>query len=176
MITEKELISGGFMSRFSPIEGVVTSVTPLQNGNCTSPCTLLVYLQTQYQEIYQVLVDYSTYVLDQKPIGQGDTIIAFYDTMAPMPLIYPPQYRATAVVFPGSGEYAMFDYFDQDLRNSDNTLVLNLSGTTLFQLPNGQYYLGIPGGQYLLVLYSSTTRSIPAQTTPSRIIVFCSTN
>ena len=162
------------MSRFSPIEGVVTSITPIQNGNCTSYCTFLVYLQTQYQETYQVLVDYSTYVLDQKPISRGDRLIVFYDTTAPMTLIYPPLYRAVAIVFPDKNEYAMFDYFDRNLKNSDNTLVLNLSGTTTYQLPNGQYYLGMPGDQYLLVLYSSTTRSIPAQTTPSRIVVFCS--
>lgn len=162
------------MNRFSPIEGLVTSVTPLQSGNITSCCTLLVYIQTRYQEVYQVLVSSSTYVLDQKPIRRGDTIIAFYDTTAPMPLIYPPQYQAVAVVFPEQGEYAAFDYFDRNLRNSDNTLVLNLSGTTAMQLPNGQYYLGIPGDQYLLVLYTATTRSIPAQTTPHRIVVFCS--
>ena len=88
------------MSRFLPIEGVVTSITPLQSGNSTSYCTFLVYLQTQYQETYQVLVDYSTYVLDQKPIRRGDHHYCFYDTMAPMPLIYPPQYRAVVIVFP----------------------------------------------------------------------------
>ena len=162
------------MSRFSPIEGLVTSVTPHQSGNTYSYCTLLVYIRTRYQEDYQVLVSSSTFVLDQKPIQQGDTIIAFYDTTAPMPLIYQPQYQAVAVVFPQRGEYAMFDYFDRNLRNSDNSLVLNLSGSTAMQLPNGQYYMGVPGGQYLLVLYSATTRSIPAQTTPHRIVIFCS--
>ncbi len=162
------------MSRFSPIEGLVTSVTPLQSGNTSSYCTLLVYIRPRYQGYYQVLVGSSTFVLDQKPIQQGDTIIAFYDTTAPMPLIYPPQYQAVAVVFPQRGEYAMFDYFDRNLRNSDNSLVLNLSGSTAMQLPNGQYYMGVPGGQYLLVLYSATTRSIPAQTTPHRIVIFCS--
>ncbi len=162
------------MSRVYPNEGLFTSVTPLQSGNTSSYCTLLVYIRTRYQEDYQVLVSSSTFVLDQKPIQQGDTIIAFYDTTAPMPLIYPPQYQAVAVVFPQRGEYAMFDYFDRNLRNSDNSLVLNLSGSTAMQLPNGQYYMGVPGGQYLLVLYSATTRSIPAQTTPHRIVIFCS--
>ncbi len=161
------------MSRFSPIEGLVTSVTPLQSVNSTSYCTLLVYIQTRYQQTYQVIVSSSTYVLDQKPIRRGDTIIAFYDTTAPMPLIQPPQYQAVAVVFPCNGEYAVFDYFDRNLRNSDNTLILNISQTTSMQLPNGQYYLGVPGGQYLLALYTATTRSVPAQATPHRLIVFC---
>ncbi len=161
------------MSRYSPIEGVVTSVTPFQSGNRTYYCTLSVQIQTMYQETYQVLVDSSAYVLDQKPIRRGDSIIAFYDTTAPMPLIYPPQYRAVAVVVRTCMEYAALDYFDQNLRNSDNTLVLTLSGATSLQLPNGQYYSGVPKDQYMLVLYTTTTRSIPAQTTPTRVIVFC---
>ena len=160
------------MSRFSPVEGVVTSVTPLQSGNATYYCTLLVYVQGQ--ETFQLLVDPSTFVLDQRPVRRGDRIIAFYDTTAPMPLIYPPQYRAVALVVTSCKEFAFLDYFDQNLRNSDNTLVLNLSGSAPAQLPNGQYYLGAPGNQYMLVLYATTTRSIPAQTTPVRLIVFCS--
>ena len=162
------------MSHYSPLEGVVTSITPLQNGNRSYYCTLLIYIQTSYQETYQVLVDSNTYVLDQKPIRRGDNIIAFYDTTAPMPLIYPPQYRAAAVVLPAGGEYAMLDYFDRNLTNSENSLRLNLSGSTPLQLPNGQYYLGVPGGQYMLVLYTTHTKSIPAQTTPVRVIIFCS--
>ena len=159
------------MSQFSPIEGVVTSVTPLQTGNSSFYCTLLVYVQGQ--ETFQILLDTSTFVLDQRPIRRGDRIIAFYDITAPMPLIYPPQYRAVALVVAACKEFAMLDYFDRNLRNSDNTLVLNLSGSTPIQMPNGQYYLGVPGNQYMLVVYATTTRSIPAQTTPARLIVFC---
>lgn len=162
------------MNHYSPIEGVVTSVTPLQSGNRSYYCTLMLYVQTAYQETYQILVDTSTFVLDQKPVRRGDSVIAFYDTAAPAPLIYPPQYRAVAVVVRACKEFAMLDYFDQDLRNSENTLVLNLSQNTILQLPNGQYYLGTPGNQYMLVLYTTNTRSIPAQTTPLRVIVFCS--
>lgn len=162
------------MSRFSPIQGLVTSVTPLQSGNAASCCPLLLSIQTIYQEIYQVLISPNTYVLDQRPIRRGDTIIAFYDTAAPIPLINPPRYQAAAVVFPSSGEYAAFDYFDQNLKNSGNTLALNLSQATSVQFSNGQRYLGAPGGHYLLALYTATTRSIPPQTTPHRLVVFCS--
>ena len=160
------------MSRFSPVEGVVTSVTPLQSGNATYYCTLLVYVQGQ--ETFQLLVDPSTFVLDQRPVRRGDRIIAFYDTTAPMPLIYPPQYRAVALVVTSCKEFAFLDYFDQNLRNSDNTLVLNLSGYTNIRTQNGQIYPGQLGNQLLLVLYTGTTRSIPAQTSPDLITVFCS--
>ena len=38
------------MSRFSPIEGVVTSITPLQSGKTTSYFNILVYLKNQNKE------------------------------------------------------------------------------------------------------------------------------
>ena len=72
------------------------------------------------------------------------------------------------------GFQAMFDYFNQDLLNTDETLKLNISDSTNVLLPNGQTFFYNPGGHYLLVLYLFTTRSIPAQTTPQSVIVFCS--
>ncbi|MCI9635644.1 MAG: hypothetical protein HFG77_04480 [Hungatella sp.] len=160
------------MNQYSPIEGVVTSIAPLQSGSRPG-CVLLLYVQTDYQETFQILVDTSTYVLDQKPVRRGDPVIVFYDITAPVPLIYPPQYKAVAMLVRACNEFAMLDYFDQNLRNSENTLILNPSGSTTVQLPNGQYYQGTLGNQYMLVLYTTNTRSIPAQTTPVRIIVFC---
>jgi len=38
---------------------------------------------------------------------------------------------------------------------------------------NNQTFMGNPGNHTLVVLYSQTTRSIPAQTTPEKIIVLC---
>ena len=162
------------MSRFSPIEGIVTSISDFPFGNPASACTLLLSVQTIYGETYSIVLSPSTYVLNQAPIRQGDRIIAFYDTLAPMPLIYPPQYQAVVIVKPSRNQYAMLDTFNQNLRNSDNTLILNLSNYTNIRTQNGQIYPGQLGGQLLLVLYSATTRSIPAQTTPDTITVFCS--
>ncbi len=162
------------MSRFIPIEGIVTSVSPIQTGETSyNPCSLFLTLRDINQQDFNAILSSSTYVLNQEPILQGQTITVFYDSLAPMPLIYPPQYQAVAVVHSVPGRFAVMDYFNRNLINSDNTLRLNLSGNTLLRLHNGQYYLGIPGNQYLLVLYSSTTRSIPALTTPEEVTVFC---
>lgn len=164
------------MTRFAPIEGTITSISPVQTGETTyDPCSLYLTLRDNTQQTFHVILDSTAYVLNQQPVLQGDSVTVFYDTMAPMPLIYPPQYRAVAVVPSVTGQLAVLDYFNQNLINSDNTLRLNLSGDTQLRLPNGQYYLGIPGNQYLLVLYSVTTRSIPAQTTPAEVTVFCQT-
>ena len=163
------------MSQFSPVEGVVTSVAPMQTTTSDrSACTLMLTVLGRNRETFNVVLASNTYVLDQEPIQRGDIITAFYDTMAPMPLIYPPQYRAVAVVKTRVGQSAMLDYFDRNLLNSDGTLRLNRSGSTDVRLQNGQRFLETLGNQLLLMLYGATTRSIPAQTTPAEIMVFCS--
>ena len=162
------------MSHYSPLEGVVTSIaTYPASGGSISPCSLTLTLRSYYGDIYTVILHPSTYVLNQSPIRQGDTVIAFYDTEAPMPLIYPPQYQAAVVLEPAYGQYAMLDTFDQNLQNSEGTLRLNLGNRTDIRTQNGQMDQGVLAGHLLLVLYGKTTRSIPAQTTPDEIIVFC---
>lgn len=163
------------MSQFEPLEGVVTSVSPMRTtANDVTACTLMLSVLGRNRETFNIVLASNTFVLDQEPIQRGDTITVFYDTMAPMPLIYPPQYRAVAVVKTRVGQFAMLDYFDQNLLNSDGTLQLNRSGSTDIRLQNGQRFLGTLGNQLLLVVYGATTRSIPAQTTPSQVVVFCS--
>lgn len=163
------------MSQFEPVEGVVTSVAPMQSAtNDTSACTLMLTVLGQNRESFSVVLAANTYVFNQEPIQRGDIITAFYDTMAPMPLIYPPQYRAVALVKTRVGQSAMLDYFDRNLLSSDGTLKLNPSSSTDIRLQNGQRFLGTLGNQLLLVIYSATTRSIPAQTAPSDVVVFCS--
>ena len=64
-------------------------------------------------------------------------------------------------------------YFNNMLTASDQSLKLNLSPATEVVTRNNQTFYGNPGGNTLVVLYSSTTRSIPPQTSPDKIIVMC---
>ncbi|HWQ75786.1 MAG TPA: hypothetical protein VN441_10755, partial [Syntrophomonas sp.] len=59
------------------------------------------------------------------------------------------------------------------LESSDGQLRLNLSPYTVIVLTNGQLFSRYPGNRDLIVIYGPSTRSIPAQTTPYRIIVLC---
>lgn len=163
------------MSQFIPVTGMVTSISTMPGTtDDRSGCTLMfALLLTGTRNTVNFVVSSDTYVLDQATIRRGDTVTAFYDAMAPVPLIYPPQYRAVLLLKNTGSQFAAFDYFDQNLTNSDQTLRLIPSSTTAIHLSNGQTFLGSLGNQYLLALYTATTRSIPAQTTPSRIIVFC---
>ncbi len=67
------------------------------------------------------------------------------------------------------------DYYNKSLVNQDMTLQLNLDSRVDITTTNNQRFMGSPANNDLVVVYSSSTRSIPAQTTPSRIVVLCPT-
>ncbi len=162
------------MSRYAPVSGVVTSIAFFPSDQETdSSCALTLTIQDYYGSQNTVILDPTAYVLNQAPIRQGDPIIVFYDTTAPMPLVFPPRYRAAAVVRPAYAQSAYLDVFDQNLVSSDGLLKLELSPLTDTRTQNGQIYFGTLADHLMLVLFGSTTRSIPAQTTAESITVFC---
>mgnify|MGYP003562106654 FL=1 len=119
------------------------------------------------------VVSPSTYFVDQEMVAIGDQVSGYYDGNAPVPLIYPPQYRALVMVKDSPYQNVKVDYFDSQLVSSDGQLKLNLSPFTPILLTNGQAFTRNPTNRNLIVIYGPTTRSIPAQTTPYRIIVWC---
>jgi hypothetical protein len=70
-------------------------------------------------------------------------------------------------------ENVKVDFFNNDLVSSDGNLKLNLVPTTEIILTNDQPFDKYPGNRNLIVVYGPTTKSIPAQTTPYKIIVLC---
>lgn len=166
------------MSQYTPTTGRILQINWLNMGQGQMGCGLTLTLNTMDQGIIHMNVDGSTYILNNQRLMIGDVVTCFYSLTAPVPLIYPPTYRAVAIVHTNGNTYATLDEFTQEsccgrLTNSDNTLILNLSNRTTTLLPNGQLFGGTLSGKLLLVIYSTTTRSIPAQTTPETIIVFC---
>ena len=71
------------------------------------------------------------------------------------------------------GQMVTVAYFNNVLLAADQSLKLNLSNATEVVTRNNQTFYGNPGGNTLVVLYSSTTRSVPPQTTPDKVIVLC---
>ena len=160
------------MNAYPSITGVIQAVNSLQDTSAGNLCSFLLDLQTAGGPV-SLLLTANTYVMWCQPLNPGDTITAFYDPDAPMVLIYPPRYTALAVAKTGDGLQAVLDIFSQDLVNSDGTLQLNPDQNTQIRTPNGQRVMAIPGDSFLMVLYSETTRSIPAITVPKEITVFC---
>lgn len=123
--------------------------------------------------ITNMMISPDTYVVNQIRLRPGMTVTAFYDGNAPAPLIFPPQFQTSIISRQGPNETVTVDFFDNRLTAADNSLRLNPSRFTEISTQNGQIYPCPIRNQTLIVFYSATTRSIPPQTTPRRIIVLC---
>lgn len=153
---------------FISVNGTIQSIQPMKN-NC---CQIIASVRTE-QGIINVIVAPDTYVINNVTLRPGMTITAFYDANVPVPLIFPPQYHAVAIGRRILNESITMDFFNNNLVNSDNTLKLNLSPSTRILSSNGQRFTCDIRNRVLIVYYQTTTRSIPAQTTPSKVIVMC---
>ena len=163
------------MAAFTPVTGIITNIEYLRGtGNPINDCTILFTLEGENPSgPFQVQLPANAYVLSLHPFQIGDRATFFYDPNAPMVLIYPPRYTAVAGAYTPHGTSAMLDQFHDDLSTSDRSLKLNLAWNTPITLPNGQPFQGDLSNRLLFVLYSMTTRSIPPQTTPEQVVVFC---
>lgn len=160
------------MNSFPSITGVIAAVHSLADDRGNDLCSFLLDIQSADGPV-SLLLTSSTYVYDCECLENGDSITAFYDPNAPVPLIYPPRYTALVIVKTENGTQAALDVFDETLTNSDGTLRLNPDQHTDITTPNGQKIHGSLGGHMLLVLFSASTKSIPALAVPKDIVVFC---
>ncbi len=149
-----------------PIIGTILSIT--KGYNCYSQ---MVSLRTENGTV-NFMVGQETIIIDNKQLRKGMRIAAFYDSSQPAILIFPPQYNAVMITALGREEQIMLNYFDRNLLAADRSLQLNVAGNTNIETVNGQKFNCNIRDRVLLVYYTITTRSIPPQTTPSRIIVF----
>ncbi|WP_079505175.1 hypothetical protein [Mesobacillus jeotgali] len=163
------------MVKYQPFSGVVRmmndfSVTPSgQNEGCYRMMSVIDGTGRQVNFV----VEPKTYFVDHAMVEIGDQVTGYYDADAPVPMIYPPQYRALVVVKETRGQSVKVDFFNSQLTSSDGMLKLNLSPGMTIVLENGQRFTKSPANRNLIVVYGPATFSIPAQTTPYRIIVLC---
>lgn len=159
---------------YTPTAGIITAIEYQGDGAFGgSDCTLLLTVQSEDQGLVHILLPPGAYVLNLHPFQVGDRATFFYSLGAPMPLVFPPRYRAVAAAYTPQGVTAVLDVFDGRLLNSEGTLLLKPSWATPVTLPNGQIFMGNPGNRLILATYSATTRSFPAQTVPEQMVVFC---
>lgn len=108
-------------------------------------------------------------------IKMEDTLTGYVDPRKPVILIYPPQYYPELLVVTDTtqmGEVAV-GFFDENFVNDELSLKLNISDETKLIDQFGELLtIDDLAGKQLAVFYTVTTRSIPAQTTPSKIIAF----
>ncbi|MGE7926500.1 stalk domain-containing protein [Lysinibacillus xylanilyticus] len=106
-------------------------------------------------------------------LQKGDKVTAYTYANKPMLMIYPPQYNPEVIIVEtkemGTVEV---DFFNKELVNTDNTLKLNVGKETeILSLSGKKVKAEDLAEQHLLVFYTITTMSIPAQTPPSKVVV-----
>lgn len=153
---------------YVPITGVIRSITPF-SGEC---CSQFISLSTG-SGIINFVSSPETYIVNNTFLIPGMRVTAFYDSNQPVPLIFPPQYRAAVISQTARQEQIAYGYFDRNLLAADNSLELNIGPMTNVVTKNGQRFNCAIGGRTLIVFYTNTTRSIPPQTTPRKVIVAC---
>ncbi|RBP04944.1 hypothetical protein [Rossellomorea aquimaris] len=163
------------MVNFMSFHGTITMINDFVTGQDGEGegCYKLIFVEDGSGGSVNFVVSPTTYFVDHRMVAVGDRITGYYDGNAPVPFIYPPQYRALVMVKESSAQNVKVDYFNSQLESSDGTLRLNLSPYTQMVLTNGQSFSKYPGNRNLIVIYGPATMSIPAQTTPYRIIVWC---
>ena len=110
-----------------------------------------------------------TFVLGD-PIAVGDTITGFHDANLAVPMIYPTQYSPKVIVN-GDFENVAVDRFDEELVSFDGSLQLIIGEDTEVILQSGAAFDGDLTNRALVVVYDVSTRSIPAITTRSLVVV-----
>jgi hypothetical protein len=156
--------------------GTVEEVTKVDD------VTTKIYLKNKDDlEAYFILSE-NTYYADGVKIEKGLEITGYYESGKPMIMIYPPQYAIDIITPVYKEKFVKVDKFDSNLLSKDKQLKLNISEKTEIVWENNTqiYWFAKPtiedletvlGNRQMIVYYDFTTKSLPAQTTPSKIIV-----
>ncbi|MGN0135442.1 stalk domain-containing protein [Anaerotignum sp.] len=108
-------------------------------------------------------------------LTEGMEVAVVYDANGPMGMSMPPYLgNVTAVVANADAGFFTVGHFDEELTDMKNMLKLNIDENTMIQnLQGARIRLTAEDvkNQDALVFYGATTRSIPAQTTPSFVLL-----
>ncbi|WP_123054197.1 hypothetical protein [Clostridium sp. JN-1] len=163
------------VQKFAAFSGTVIRIGDFypDQSDTSRGCYKLMSLESKDKGPVNFMVSPGTYFVDHEVVEAGDEVTGFYDANAPAILIYPPQYPAIVMAKNTEYQNVTVDYFNNQLISSGGNLKLNIGPATEVILTNDQIFNRHPGNRNLIVVYGPTTKSIPAQTTPYRIIILC---
>lgn len=154
-------------AHFNSYTGNVKEIRESENEADT---TYVLLENKEGSEAYLIL-NKDTYFINDEEIIIGSEVTGYYDANAMMIMIYPPQYVAVVVMVSNNKQNIKVDLFDKNMISADNSLMLNINKDTKVVLKNGKDYKGDLTNRKLAVFYGASTRSIPAQTTPNKVVV-----
>lgn len=174
----EEISENLIVSRFASYSGIIKTISKGDNST-----TLLIEGDEDNNVMF--IISNDTYIGDDVKLEEGEKVVGYYDVTKPMTLIFPPQYNIEVLSSQTSDTNEKVDKFDNELISIDNFLKLNLSTDTKIVLKDG-IKMELPekieekdlktlvenlANRKLLVQYTVSTRSIPAQTSPVKIVV-----
>lgn len=115
----------------------------------------------------------STKKMEKAAFQKGQQIDAYYGKDKPMLMIYPPQISPELVVVHDAKTFGSVKVgkFDEKLRSLDNKLNLKVDSKTTFENTEGEKIERQDlSGKELIVFYTVATKSIPAQTAPTKVV------
>lgn len=154
-------------SRYMMATGVVKEIQPYHADKSAQ----FISVEGKNGEPTNLIVSANTYVVDNAELTEGTQVIYFYDATKPMILIYPAQINADVVAVIDDSRMIKVDVFNDELVSQDNFLKLNIAEDTVIVNADGSAYTGELANHKLVVIYDVSTKSIPAQTTPKKVIV-----
>jgi hypothetical protein len=152
---------------FGAFTGIIKSIS----DSVGTEGTISVFVESESGEQASFRISKDTFLLSSGDIKVGSRITGYYDANAPMLMIYPPQYNAQVVVVERSDQIVKVDQFDKDLVSMDKFLKLNVDKDTEIVQQDGTSYTGALENKKLVVVYTTSSKSMPSQTTPKKIVV-----
>ncbi|WP_341302620.1 stalk domain-containing protein [Lysinibacillus sp. FSL H8-0500] len=154
---------------FIKVTGIVENVDVRENATY--------YTVVEGDNTNIVIVDKDSLVFDntgkEVKLQKGDKVSAYSYAKKPMLAIYPPQYNPEVMIVEteemGTVEV---DFFNNELVDTENYVKLTIGPDTKLQSTSGKAVKAEDlAGQHLVAFYTVATMSIPAQTSPSKVIV-----
>lgn len=157
------------LKAFIKVEGTIEDVE--KNDGLT------LYTLDGKEEQFVLAVNEETLIYDnagkKTKLKIGDSVSAYTDSNKPMILIFPPQYTPDVVIVEKDEEStAVVGIFDDELVDPYLKLQLNVDVSSDISSASGDpVKVDDLKGNDLLVFYKVTTRSIPAQTSPEKVVL-----
>lgn len=154
---------------FSYFEGQIKKISKTEAG--------LILNVTSEEKESNFVISNTTYIPNKEEYKVGQTVRGYFDNNLPMIMIYPAQYNIEALILINEkSNNVIVDTFNDELIDTINSLKLNISKDTKIYDESGKIYTGSLKNKQLFVEYEITTRSIPAQTNPVKIVVLKTAN
>lgn len=173
---EESIVKPKDTSNFIKTSGIITDVVKQDE-------TITLTVETEEKEPQTTILKLTedtlifnsgtTKALKKETFKKGQKVAAYYGKNKPMLAIYPPQISPELVIVHDAEKFGnvKVSKFDNKLVSLDNDLKLNIGKETIIINGKGEKLdqKDITGKE-LVVFYTVSTRSIPAQTTPSKIV------